>query len=64
MPLLNAATEPYASQSHNEQSTITLIAATICLVWYIVVALVCTIGYVQMFAYQPFYDTFLNAEDV
>lgn len=30
------------------QSTITLAAAVVCLVWYIAVAIVCTVGYVQM----------------
>jgi hypothetical protein len=35
--------------AQDEMSTITLVVATVCLVWYIAVAMVCTVGYVQMY---------------
>ena len=46
---VDAARGVLPPQIHHESSTITLIAAGICLVWYIAVAFVCTVGYVQMY---------------
>lgn len=48
MPAIEAVEDSYASQLHNDHSTVTLVAAVICLIWYITVAVVCTLGYLQM----------------
>lgn len=47
MPSVDTVAEAVVSQSH-ESHTVTLVAATVALVWYVVVAVVCTIGYTQM----------------
>ena len=48
MSPLDAADPSIISNADHEPSPITLAAATACLVWYIAVAIVCTVGYVQM----------------
>ncbi|KAK3707638.1 Ceramide glucosyltransferase [Vermiconidia calcicola] len=59
MPATDGLTETtILSSSHNDYSTITLVAAAVCLVWYVAVALVCTVGHVQIFRHysrpQPY----------
>ncbi len=51
MPPFDGPTETPVSQPNHELSTITFAAATICLIWYIVVAVVCAVGYTQIFRY-------------
>ena len=51
MPGVSAATGALGSQDGHDASTITLVVAGACLVWYLTVALVCTIGVVQL--YRP-----------
>ncbi|KAI5364681.1 Putative ceramide glucosyltransferase, nucleotide-diphospho-sugar transferase [Septoria linicola] len=50
MPPRDAVVEPTSASSHgqHEHSTITLVAATVCLIWYAVVQLICAIGYSQI----------------
>ncbi|KAK3679765.1 Ceramide glucosyltransferase [Recurvomyces mirabilis] len=43
-----AFVKAHAKSSDNDLSTITLVAASACLIWYVVVALVCTIGFIQL----------------
>ena len=40
--------EIHVPPMQHDRSTVTLVAAVICLIWYIVVVSVCTLGYVQM----------------
>ncbi|KAF2483339.1 nucleotide-diphospho-sugar transferase [Neohortaea acidophila] len=51
MPSLNVGSETFASRTQDAPSAITRLAAAICLVWYIAVAVVCTVGYVQLRRY-------------
>lgn len=50
MPTSSAAEDASVLQSPYHASTIASAAATACLIWYIVVAVVCSIGYVQLYA--------------
>lgn len=43
--------EAFVSQNNNHASPITLVVAVASLVWYVAVALVCTIGYVQLYVH-------------
>lgn len=48
MPPANAFPESNASRPDNVYSTVTLALATGCLVWYAAIAVVCSIGYIQL----------------
>lgn len=37
-----------SSGDEHGRGTIAFIAAVVCLIWYVAVAVVCTVGYVQM----------------
>ena len=52
MPPANAFSESNASRSDNVYSTVTLVLATACLVWYSAIAVVCSIGYVQLWRHN------------
>jgi len=48
MTVSDTATALYAVDSHGGLSPMTYAVAVICLIWYIFIAAVCTIGFVQM----------------
>ena len=49
MPPEISHSEIFRSHSENETSTVTFVAAVVCLIWYVAVALVCIVGYTQMY---------------
>jgi hypothetical protein len=49
MPSASQFFEAFVSHKQNdERSTVMFIAATVSLIWYLVVAFVCTLGYIQL----------------
>jgi hypothetical protein len=49
MPSASQFFEAFVSHKQtNEPSTVIYIAATVSLIWYLVVAFVCTLGYIQL----------------
>ncbi|KAK3117229.1 Ceramide glucosyltransferase [Teratosphaeriaceae sp. CCFEE 6253] len=51
MPTQSTAGDTLVSATHPNASTITLVAASACLIWYLVVVLVCSIGNLQLWRY-------------
>ena len=52
MPLVDTAVSTAATPTDHAQSTITLVVATACLIWYVAVAIVCTVGLTQLYEYS------------
>ena len=53
MQAAGATSETFVPESSDETSTVILALAYVCFGWYIIVAVVCTIGYLQLYAYTP-----------
>lgn len=49
MPTTSAGRDIQLSSAHHYASTITLVAASACLIWYLAVVLVCSIGVLQLY---------------
>ena len=46
-----AAAAVSSAETDSHASSVTFVVATVCLIWYTFIAIVCSIGYVQLYVY-------------